>query len=144
MWHGPAVMEILRSVEAEQAVRRPIEAAHSIWELTLHMTAWAGIARQRLDGHALENPAAAAEWPPLPANPNASEWTATLQHLSDAYESLALAARDLSDEALHARVAGTEYSVQTMLSGVVEHGVYHGGQIAILLKADRQRRSTSS
>jgi uncharacterized damage-inducible protein DinB len=144
MWHGPAVMELLRSVEAEQAARRPIASAHSIWELTLHMTTWAEIARQRLDGLSLEYPDVTIDWPPMPANANAQEWTAALQRLSDAYEALALAVRELPEEGLRARAAGNEYSVETMLCGVVEHGVYHGGQIAILMKADRQRQSTTN
>jgi uncharacterized damage-inducible protein DinB len=144
MWHGPAVMELLRSVEAEQAARRPIPSAHSIWELTLHMTTWAEIVRQRLDGLSVEYPDATIDWPPIPASPNAQEWTAALQRLSDAYEALALAVRELPEEGLRARAAGNEYSVETMLCGVVEHGVYHGGQIAILMKADRQRQSTTN
>ena len=143
MWHGPALMELLVSVEADQAARRPIERAHTIWELTFHMTAWANIARQRLDGQSLDYPDVALDWPSVPAATTAAEWKAALQQLSDAYEQLAAAVRHLSDEQLHAHVAGTDYTVETMLCGVVEHGVYHGGQIAILLKADRQQQRTT-
>jgi hypothetical protein len=49
-WHGPAVMEILEGVTAEQAKARPFEAAHSIWELALHIEAWTRACRRRLQG----------------------------------------------------------------------------------------------
>jgi len=32
-------------------------------------------------------------------------------------------------------VAGLDYTVATLLRGVVEHGTYHGGQIALLKRA---------
>jgi len=43
----------------------------------------------------------------------------------------------LDDAALDARVKGLDYPVGILLDGVVEHGTYHGGQIALLRKAVR-------
>src|SRR5947207_15275724 len=39
-WHGPAVLEVLKGVTAEQATARPFAGGHSIWELALHIEAW--------------------------------------------------------------------------------------------------------
>jgi hypothetical protein len=36
-WHGPAVLEALHGVSAEEAGAHPVPGAHSIWELTLHL-----------------------------------------------------------------------------------------------------------
>ena len=36
---------------------------------------------------------------------------------------------------LEAKVTGLTYPVGILLDGVVEHGTYHGGQIALLKKA---------
>jgi len=47
--------------------------------------------------------------------------------------------RDLSDEALDAKVGELGYNVDVLLHGVVEHGTYHGGQIALLRKAIANR-----
>lgn len=41
-WHGPAVMEVLNGVTAQQAAARPVPNAHSIWEITLHVSGWMG------------------------------------------------------------------------------------------------------
>jgi uncharacterized damage-inducible protein DinB len=48
---------------------------------------------------------------------------------------LAADTRLLSDEQLASRVPGLNYSVSALLRGIVEHGTYHGGQIALLKKA---------
>jgi uncharacterized damage-inducible protein DinB len=40
----------------------------------------------------------------------------------------------MNDEHLDQKVVGEEYTIREMLHGVVEHGVYHGGQIAVLKK----------
>ena len=50
MWHGPALAEVLEGVTAERAAARPIPGAHTIWEIVLHIIAWAEIARARLKG----------------------------------------------------------------------------------------------
>ena len=49
-WHGPGVLEILENVSAAQAATHPIEGAHSIWELVLHIKAWEDACRRRLSG----------------------------------------------------------------------------------------------
>ena len=49
-WHGPAVIEILEGVTAQQAVAHPLAGGHSIWELTLHLAAWMRAVLRRLHG----------------------------------------------------------------------------------------------
>jgi hypothetical protein len=49
-WHGPAVLEVLQGVTARAAASKPIPGAHSIWELVLHIAAWDGVIRRRMEG----------------------------------------------------------------------------------------------
>ena len=67
MWHGPALLEALNGVESDRALARPIPAAHTIWELVLHITAWCDIARQRINGQATGDPTPEQDWPPVAA-----------------------------------------------------------------------------
>jgi uncharacterized damage-inducible protein DinB len=53
----------------------------------------------------------------------------------ESHRRLAADVRLLDDAALDARVKNLEYPVGVLLDGVVEHGTYHGGQIALLKKA---------
>src|SRR5207247_9236068 len=49
-WYGESVQVILQGVTSEQAFAHPIANAHSIWELVLHVSAWAQAAVEALKG----------------------------------------------------------------------------------------------
>jgi len=136
MWHGPALSELLSGVTHDQAAARPIAGAHTIWELVLHIIAWADIARERLSHRMLESVPADVDFPPVPP-PSAAAWTAALGRLASSHQALAREAAALSPEALAAPVPVPKprYTVSTLLHGVIEHGTYHGGQIALLKRA---------
>ena len=133
MWHGSALDEVLKDVTHEQAAARPIAGAHTIWELVLHVSAWAEIARARVRGERIADPAPDEDWPPAGTGPDA--WQAALARLRDAHRALASDVRRLEESAFDEKVPGLEYTVSNLLHGVIEHGTYHGGQIALLKRA---------
>jgi uncharacterized damage-inducible protein DinB len=141
MWHGPALDELLASVSSDQAATRPIPGAHSIWEIVLHVTAWAEIALARLNGQRTGDPAPDEDWPPVSgSDPKsgsdaAANWRAALERLRESYRALATDTRRLEPSAFDEKVAGADYTVSNLLRGVIEHGTYHGGQIALLKRA---------
>src|SRR5215831_13762607 len=49
-WHGPAVMELVKDIEAKTAAAKPLDDVHSIWELLLHVEAWDRAGLIRLGG----------------------------------------------------------------------------------------------
>jgi uncharacterized damage-inducible protein DinB len=135
MWHGPSLAELLAGVSHEQAARRPIPGAHTIWELVLHISVWAEIARARLRGERIGDPPPEQDWPPMGA-PTADRWAAATGRLQESHRALATDVRAFEDETLLRRqVQGLDYTVSTLLHGVIEHGTYHGGQIAVLKRA---------
>jgi uncharacterized damage-inducible protein DinB len=131
-WHGPALMEVLASVDAARASARPITTAHSIWEITLHIAAWKDIARARIEGERGDVPDD-VDWPPVRES-GESSWRAARETLLRAHESLFATAARLDDARLYARMAGLEYSPYFLLHGVIQHDLYHAGQIALLKK----------
>ena len=135
MWHGPALSEVLAGVSPEDAAARPIEGAHSIWELVLHMAAWAEIAHIRLGDDAPKgNPPAAEDWPPVTSTTKA-DWQEAVNRLYKAYRVVAEDAALTDLPQLRRILPGRDHSVQEMFHGLIEHGSYHGGQIALLKKA---------
>jgi len=132
-WHGPAVMEILKGVTAQQAAAKPIANAHSIWELVLHMTTWSGVVVRRLRGEAVE-PTDAEDYPPVQDKSEAA-WQRAVESLGRGHEALLTAVENLSESGLADVVPGKPYTVEFMLHGVVQHDLYHAGQIALLKKA---------
>ena len=133
MWHGPALAEVLNGVTAERAAARPIAGAHTIWEIVLHVIAWAEIARARVRGESTGDPTPEQDWPPVTAT-DASAWQRALDRLGACHREIAADARALDDARLDQKVANLDYSVDVLLHGIVEHGTYHGGQIALLKK----------
>jgi len=134
MWHGAALAQVLEGVTSEHAAARPIAGAHTIWELVAHVTAWAEIARARVHGERLGDPSPDEDWPPVTSTSEA-DWTVLLRRMSDSHRALAQDVRKLDDAAIEANVPGLEYTMSNLLHGVIEHGTYHGGQIALLKKA---------
>ena len=134
-WHGPAVLELLDGIQAGIAAARPIRGLHSIWEIVLHIDAWHQAVFRRLHGHAVELPPE-QDWP-APGRQTAPAWRAALQLLHDNHQALCRAVGCLPDSQLPVQVPGKEqgHSVYHMLHGVVQHDLYHAGQIALLKKA---------
>jgi uncharacterized damage-inducible protein DinB len=134
MWHGSALNEILDGVSHVDAAARPIAGAHTIWEIVLHVTAWAEISRARLGGERSGDPLPQEDWPPS-GEATGERWQQALDRLQASHRELATDVRRLSEDAIHAPVPGLEYTVSFLLHGVIEHGTYHGGQIALLKRA---------
>jgi uncharacterized damage-inducible protein DinB len=132
MWHGPALTDLLDGVPHERAAAHPIAGAHSIWEIVRHITAWAEIARRRIGGEKID-PGPEQDWPPV-HDEAGDAWARELERMAASHRELAEVTRGLQDAQLDAAVVGAEYSVAVMLNGIVEHGTYHGGQIALLKK----------
>src|SRR2546425_11680632 len=52
-WHGDSVLALLANVNSAIAAARPIQNAHTIWELVLHIAAWDDAVRRRTWGTAV-------------------------------------------------------------------------------------------
>lgn len=137
-WHGRSRTEILAAVSAEQAARRVLPGAHTIWEIVLHLTAWTGEVELRLRGEPSGTPPA-GDWPATPGRPDDAAWAAARARLDAAHASLVVAARELGmvgfDTAVVDTRGGATGPTMTrgeLLYGALQHDVYHTGQIAIL------------
>ncbi|MFN7947295.1 MAG: DinB family protein [Blastocatellia bacterium] len=139
-WYGSPLMKILDGVTAEQAAAQPIRDAHSIWQIALHIAAWQGAVLDRLAGNAARLPAE-GDWPEISDRSEAG-WQSTLALLAERHNALMKAIADLSDDRLKQTVGeerdpatGSGVSVYYTLHGIIQHNIYHAGQIAVLKKA---------
>lgn len=133
-WHGPSLDEILQGVDARRASARPLPNAHSIWELVLHVAGWEIAAVRGVEGRA----ALLSDEEDFPQVPETSQaaWKQALQTLNSSHQRLQEAIGRLSDEDLERAVKGlqTKYSLYGLLHGVIQHNLYHAGQMALLKK----------
>jgi len=135
-WHGDSIKELLTSVTAETAAARPIKNAHSIWELVLHIAAWDDAVCRRIGGVAVQ--LAKEQDFPAVKDTSPAAWRQTLSHLEQTHSQLIKAVAAFPDSCLQDQVPGkTEdyYDFYYMFSGIVQHEIYHAGQIALLKKA---------
>lgn len=132
-WHGPALLELLEDVDAKTAAAKPIAGAHSIWELVLHIAAWDDAAMRRLDGNVWQ-PEGTDNFP-VPPKPTAEAWRKAVGEVKRTHERLVKTVAALPESRLRDQVPGKKYDFYFMLHGVVQHELYHAGQIAILKRA---------
>jgi len=134
-WHGDSVLELLTDVDAKIAAAHPIKNAHSIWELILHVAAWDDAVRRRTGGKAVtlsdqEN------FPPVTGTSEVA-WRNAVDHLTKTHDQLVKAVAAFPDSRLQEQVPGKTaayYNFFYMFSGIVQHELYHAGQIALLKK----------
>jgi uncharacterized damage-inducible protein DinB len=139
-WHGSPLRTLLAGIIPEVAAARPIRNVHSVWEIVLHMTAWKNEVRRRLAGAPAREPEE-GDWPDVPA-PTAEAWKAALDRLEHAHADLTAAVAKLPESKLFEptndprnRETGSGVSHYVLLHGIVQHDVYHAGQIALVRKS---------
>jgi uncharacterized damage-inducible protein DinB len=140
-WHGPSLSAALEDLTARQATHRPIAEGHTIAEIARHVTAWTREISRRLRSglaHDLEEP----DWREAGAVTNDNDWAALLDDLDAAHAELVGEMGKLTDAQLEGmigdvrdRAQGSGISRYVMLHGLIQHHVYHAGQIALLRKA---------
>jgi uncharacterized damage-inducible protein DinB len=132
-WHGPPLKELLDGITAGQALDRPVPGAHSIWELTMHIGVWMSVVQRRLRGDTVQ-PTPQQDWPPIDGG-SSDAWRQTLDALEQEHNQLRTAICALPESSLEKQAPGKDHSVAVMLHGVIQHNLYHAGQIALLKKA---------
>ena len=134
-WHGPSVREALEGVTAEQATKRPLANAHSIWELAHHIAVWEDAVRRRLEGDRAQIALASLEdWPPV-GDQSEAAWERAKAALDCGHRELCDAIARVSDSRLDEPILEGMSTVYVTLHGIVQHDLYHAGQISMLKKA---------
>lgn len=128
-WHGPSLREVLAGVVEDAAAKRPMPNSHSIRDIVAHVLAWQKEALERLRGSGTDDLPPEEDWPET-----AMDWDELLSELDEAHERLSTTIGALDDEELEKNVPGSPSSLYHLLHGIIQHNLYHAGQIAILKK----------
>jgi uncharacterized damage-inducible protein DinB len=137
-WHGPAVLELVKDMDAKTAAAKPLADVHSIWELLLHVEAWDRAGVIRLSGKKCQLKGE-KNFPPVTA-PTKEAWRETVTQVKGTHDELVKTVAGLPESRLRDQVPGKKYDFYHMLHGIAQHELYHAGQIAILKKAGARRR----
>lgn len=134
-WHGPAVLELLQEVPVDLAPAKPLDQAHSIWEIVLHMTAEQNTVVRRLKREVPEL-SQQQDWPEV-TDFGERAWSNAVRALEQSFDRLDQTIGALSDAQLNHAVPGKKYNIYFMLHGIIQHNLYHAGQIALLKRSSR-------
>ncbi len=134
-WHGPSLRELLADASAEGAEAHPVATAHSIWELVSHIEVWTRAAAEAVQGVPMPRIVGTAEdWPPV-TDSSAAAWATASGNMFRSGEQLSQAIEQFGDARLNETVPGRQYDFYYLFHGVVQHSLYHAGQIALLKRA---------
>ena len=129
-WHGSSVRQILTSLSPTQALQR-IGDSHNAIELVWHMIAWRGFVIQRLKGDDTYELSEEDNWSSICSLSQAA-WQQAQDALAQRQQDLLTALDRLPVERLEKTVAYRSYNYYVLLQGIIQHDLYHVGQIRLL------------
>jgi len=136
-WYGNSVYVTLANATFENAYKRPPGNAHSIAEIVVHMISWTEEVIDRIN----EKPASlplGGDWPD-PGAADELKWNLYLDDLKLVNTNLLKAIHDFSEEKWQTPIIDDrgEEPVVTyaeLVRGLIQHHIYHQGQIGLLVK----------
>jgi len=133
-WYGRAVFEILEEVNRDKQYIRPNGQTHSLTDLLYHMITWAEFTEQRIRKMPIKDMDAfnASDWRLI--DPDKHYWQKGLAELQQAHDNIIALLRDKDDAFLEETVDYRKYNFRFLLNGLIQHNIYHLGQIAYLSK----------
>lgn len=132
-WYGKPFLELLHEAEEEKFYRKPNDNSHSIADLLYHMITWAEFTQYRLERKPQDmNEVEAMDWREIdPAEHGKEKGIAQFSRCIDAIVELL---QHGNDKILDEKVDYREYNFRHLLNGLIQHTVYHLGQVAYVNK----------
>lgn len=129
-WYGDSLLQKLENVDAAKAFAVPAGGLHSVAQLVAHLLTWRRVLTERLKGKAFKPDINSDEdWPPNAAL-EAKGWGALLAELAaNQAELLDLLSAQTDD--LLAEPFDENYNFRFLIEGIIQHDVYHIGQIGL-------------
>jgi uncharacterized damage-inducible protein DinB len=132
-WFGRSIKEILSEIDETIVFEKP-NGQHSILELLWHMVTWKEFTLTRLRND--EKPVAYFEkndWRVLDHS-DRTIWQQGLQQFAALHKELIDVIQRQKDEMLSQSTGDRQYDFRKLLYGIVQHDIYHLGQIAYIKK----------
>ena len=132
LWIDINITSVLQNISSEQASKRVLKNCNTIWEITNHLIDWRLNVLQRVQGKKIKTPGNNYFKPVT--DTSEKNWKDTLQRLSGVQQDW-IEFLDKVDPIKLEKV----YTPNTMtyyenIHGIIQHDVYHLGQIVILSK----------
>lgn len=133
-WFGRSARSLLQEIDPELVFRHPGNNGHSIAELLWHMITWAQFTLDRLEKKQEPDMAAfeSLDWRNI--DHDIHSWEKGLKEFDSVYKKIIRQLKTKEDAFLKEKVDYRSYNFQFLLNGLIEHTIYHLGQIALIHK----------
>lgn len=131
-WHGSAVQEVLKDISNKDALKTT-GSANNIAELVFHMIAWRNFLINKLKGHEDYDVSPEENFQRIEQLSN-QEWVDLKARLEASQTELQNILSKTDDQILNQIVGKRNYTFYTLIHGVIQHDLYHLGQIVLLKK----------
>ena len=132
-WHGASWSEVMSGLSADAAGARPVPNAHSIAEIVAHASTWFDVVNRRLNGETPQVPSE-LDWPRV-TELTEGDWKQLAERSLLRARALVDTVQSLSPERLLETRPGLEETWFELVSGELQHVLYHAGQVGLLKKA---------
>ena len=134
-WFGRAVYEILGEADESKVQTKPNGTEHSMMELLWHMNTWAEFTLGGLENRTVEQMKTIEtnDWRDI--DPKTHTWKKGMEQLKATHaEIIELLKQKEDDNFLGDIVPLRQYNFRFLLNGLIQHNIYHLGQVAYLKK----------
>lgn len=133
-WYGKAVYELLQEIDESKTTFKPNHQDHSLNDLLWHMITWAEFVLAHLENQeeAERKAIEARDW--RITDPFHHSWQKGITKLKSIHKKIADLLADKEDSFLNEMVPNRPYNFRFMLNGLIQHNIYHAGQMAYLKK----------
>lgn len=133
-WFGRNIQDILAEINENIAFQKP-NGQHSILELLFHMINWRQFTINRLQKMTEKGSSFFEEndWQVLDHN-DKSLWQKGIEELNNSQHTLLNLLNKMKEEELQTPVQDRDYEYRTLINGIIQHDIYHLGQIAYIRK----------
>lgn len=133
-WFGRSVMSLLQEIDPAVVHKKPTQNSHSLIELLYHMNTWAEFTLKRLEKVEEKDLAAFEKLDWREIEPNEHTWEKGVAQFKVTHDLIIELLGTKDDEFLSGEVDYREYDFRFLLHGIIQHDIYHAGQIAYLKK----------
>lgn len=133
-WFGRPVYALLREAEARNVYNQPTPGAHSLIELLYHMLTWAEFTLKRIEKDDAYDLAAFEKIDWREIDPSVHNWDEGLAALLATQQQIIALLHTKDDDFLEEIVDFRNYNFRFLLNGLIQHNIYHAGQVAYLAK----------
>ena len=133
-WYGRPVYALLREVDPSIVYKKPSPNSHSLADLLYHMLTWAEFTLKRIEKDNSQDLETfeKVDWREI--DPAVYDWDEGLAALIATHQQIIAHLQTKDDFFLSETVDYRQYNFRFLLNGLIQHNIYHAGQIAYAMK----------